>query len=167
MNRRLLAALLALALTGCAGYKLGSMLPGDVTSVFIPTFVNKTKEPRIEIDATSAAVEEFQKDGSLEVVGEDQADALLSVVLTDYTLTPLAYRKDERTATKEYRLTVFATVSMTRRKDGSVLAQHPRVKGETTFLVTGDLSSSKRQAFPDAAQDLAHNIVERVVEAWQ
>ncbi len=40
------------------------------------------------------------------------------------------------------------------------------VKGDATFEMFGDLSSAKREALPDAAKDLAHKIVESVVEYW-
>ena len=163
----LIAVVAVTSLVGCAGYKLGSMLPGDIQTVFIPTFVNKSKEPLLEVEATSATIEEFQKDGSLEVTDEASADTVLKVTLTEYTLTPLAYRKDKTTAAKEYRLTVYATMSLERKSDGSVIAEHPSVKGEADFLLLGDMSSSKLQALPKAAEDLAHHIVEKVVEAWQ
>ena len=172
MNHKKLLSLAILGLSiallpGCAGYRLGSMLPDDVKSVYIPTFVNKSKEPLLEVETTSAAVEEFQKDGSLEVTTEEAADSVLKVQLLEFALQPVAYRRDVKTATEEYRLTIFASVSLTRKSDGSVIAQHPRVKGEATFELAGDMSSAKLRAIPTAAQDLAHSIVEKVVESWQ
>lgn len=163
--------LLALALTallssGCAGYRLGSMLPKDIKSVSVPTFVNHTAEPTIESETTRAVIEEFQKDGSLEVLPEGQADAQLRVTLTDYTLSPVAYRKDKRTAASEYRVTIHASVELVRTSDQSVVARHPRAKGEAVFDLAGDLSSAKRRVLPQVSEDLAHSIVETVVEAW-
>ena len=61
--------MLAIVLTGCASYQLGSMLPNDIKTVYVPTFINKTGEPMIESEATQAAIRELQKDGSLKVVG--------------------------------------------------------------------------------------------------
>ena len=40
------------------------------------------------------------------------------------------------------------------------------MRGEYVFPVAGDLSSSKLRGLPLAAEDLAHNLVEKVVEAW-
>lgn len=171
MKRLLNPALLALACasllgSGCAGYRLGSMLPKDIKSVSVPTFVNHTSEPTIESEATRAVIEEFQKDGSLEVLPEGQADAQLRVTLNDYTLSPVAYRKDKRTAASEYRVTIHASVELVRMSDQSVVARHPRTKGEAVFDLAGDLSSAKRRALPQVCEDLAHRIVETVVEAW-
>ncbi len=172
MNRQfllstLLAALILGLLPGCAGYRLGSMLPDDIKSVYVPTFINQSKEPLLETETTRATIEEFQKDGSLTVAPPESADAELEVTLMEYALTPIAYRRDQKSTTQEYRMTIYASVILKRRSDGSVISKNPRVKGETTFDMIGDLSSSKLRVLPQAAADLAHNIVERVVESWQ
>lgn len=163
-----LALLAASCLTGCVGYRLGSMLPADVRSVYIPTFVNKTDEPLIESATTEAAIREFQKDGTLKVAGAPEiADALLAVTIVKYELSPLSYDTLKRTTANEYRLILTASVVMSSQKTGKVIAESPKVQGENTFVLSGDMTSAKRQALPAAAADLAHDLVETVVEAWQ
>ena len=160
-------ALAALSLTGCVGYRLGSMLPPEIKSVYIPLFVNHTGEPLIEDEATRAAIREFQKDGSLQVAGSaETADALLKVTLVDYQLAPLAYDAARATAANEYRLTLTASAVMTKTAGGEVVAESPKVQGESTFVISGDFTSSKQSGLPVACQDLAHDLVERLVEAW-
>ena len=161
----LLIALLPL-LAGCAGYRVGSMLPDDVKSVFVPTFENRTGEPLIEIDTTQAVIQELQRDGSLSVAPEDQADAVLRVVLTEYRIEPIAFRDDVRTAAEQYRLWITANVVMRRTADQSVVVESPIVRGKYVFDVVGDLSSSKLTANPRAAEDLAKSIVQMMVEYW-
>ena len=63
------AALLLLPAAGCVNYRLGSMLPPDVATVYMPTCVNKTSEPLIEQDVTREILSEIQMDGSLRVAG--------------------------------------------------------------------------------------------------
>jgi hypothetical protein len=157
----------AVLLTGCAGYQLGSMLPPGVKTVYVPTFVNKTDEPMIEMQATQAAIEEIQKDGSLSISGADSADTILSVTLMEYRLDPVSFQKDRRTAAKQYRLNLFASLILKRRSDDKVLVEYPRVRGEYVIDLVGDTSSTKRRGLPLAARDLAHNIVEKIVESWQ
>ena len=54
-------AVLALStLPGCTSYRLGSMLPPGVKTVYVPTFVNETSEPFIEVDATRATIQALQ-----------------------------------------------------------------------------------------------------------
>ena len=169
MNRSLAslaAAGLLLLVAGCANYRLGSMLPADIRTVYMSTCENKTSEPLLEVDTTQAMVAELQKDGSLRVVNQDQADAILSVTLRSYRIEPVSYRSDQRTSAREYRIVILADMMLTRRAGGSVVAESPSVRGEYVFPVAGDLSSSKLRGLPLAAEDLAHNLVEKVVEAW-
>jgi len=142
------------------------MLPPDIKTVYVPTFVNKTAEPQIEMETTRYALAEFQRDGSLKIAPESAADATLEVKLTDYRLSPLQYDNSRLTAATEYRITLYASIVLTRRSDHKVIVEHPRCYGEGTFPVVGDLSSSKRVGLPIAAKDLAHDIVQKVTEVW-
>jgi hypothetical protein len=162
-----LVLLAATFLPGCMGYQLGSMLPPDVRTVYVPTFINQTDEPLIETETTRAAMQEIQKDGSLKLArAPENADAILKVTLLEYNLNALSFDATKKTTANEYRLTMFASVVMTRRSSGQVIAENQKVKGEITFPISGDFSSSKQRALPLASQDLAHNLVEAIVEAW-
>ena len=164
-----LAAILAAAgFAGCTqlGYNLGSMLPPEIETVYIPVFVNETDEPLLEVEATRAAQEAIQVDGSLKIANEADADAVLRVNLIEYKIVPIAFREDKATAADEYRIYLTAGFAMTRKETEEVLAQSSRVLGESTFLLEGDLTSSKKLALPEAADDLAHDIVEQIVEHW-
>ena len=168
MKRLFVLALLpvALLLNGCAGYRLGSMLPADVKTVHVAPFLNKTREPLVEIESTQKTIEEIQRDGSLSVAKKDVADAVLEVTIVDFELQPVRYDTDRRTTARQYRMWLTANVVMKRTKDNTVIVDNPRVRGEYVFDMLGDLTSSKNRALPLAAEDLAHSIVETVVEVW-
>lgn len=159
-------ALALLLLPGCASYKLGSMLPDDISSVYVPTIINQSNEPLVESTITQAVVVQLQRDGSLEVLGKNQADAELSITLHSYELSPIGYNRDRETQADEYRALLTASVMMTRKTDGKVIAENPRIRGDATFPFSSDLTTTKREALPLAAADLAHDIVEFIVEAW-
>lgn len=160
----LIAALLA-TLPGCAGYRLGSNLPPGIRSIAVPVFVNGTQQPTLETVTTGATIQEFQKDGSLKVLPRDQADSILDVRLTRYTLTPLRYRRDQNTTAQEYRLTLAAEVTF-RQSTGDRVLSKTTVEGYTDFEALADLPSAQLAALPKAAEDLAHRIVKLVVECW-
>lgn len=153
-------------LQGCVGYKLGTMLPDDIKSVYIPTFINETGEPFLENETTKAVLREIQTDGSLILAKEGEADSILEVTLTSYDLNPLVYEQTNRTRASQYRATIIAGIKFTRVRDGKVIAQRSRVKGDAVFDFSGDLTTTKRNAQPAVADDLAHDIVEIIVEAW-
>lgn len=154
-----------LCISGCMGYRLGSTLPPGIKSVHVPTFINMCGEPQVETETTMAVIREFQKDGTLRIKGAGQADAILKVTLVGYKLEPLLYEPDQAKTTKEYRLKITADIIFSRTQTKEILVKK-RVEGESTFMIAGDISSSKRSALPGAARDLAHDIVESVVEYW-
>lgn len=166
LNKTFLCLIVAMSLTslGCLGYRLGSSLPPGVTSIYIPTFLNSTGEPQLEAEATVAAMQEFQKDGSLYLETSALADATLSVTLTDLTLEPVLYDKQNLKFAKEYRLKIKADFALV-RKNGELI-QNGTVSGETVFDAGSDLPSARRAALPLASADLAHQIVKTVVEYW-
>ena len=154
------------ALTGCIGYTLGNNLPPGIRSVFVPVFVNQANQPGLETLTTSATIAEFQTDGSLKVRPREQANSVLEVILTHYSLTPLRYNKNQITTAQEYRLTIRADVVLRKLPGNQIVSQTKNVEGFTDFVSLSDLPSSQRDALPKAAADLAHRIVKTVVEYW-
>jgi len=150
---------------GCAGYRLGSTLPPGIDTIHIPSFVNETEEPLLDVETTRAAIQDFQQDGTLKVSNQEQADAQLDVRLTRFVLEPLRYDNDEVRTAREYRMRITADITFQRLSDGAILTQRS-VQGEATFDFEGDIASSKQSVLPVAAEDLAHEIVESVVELW-
>lgn len=159
-------ALLALSLgaAGCA-YRLGSTLPPGLSSVHVPTVVNRTDEPQVERDVTRSLVQEFQRDGTLRIAEAGAADSRIDVTVSGFKLLPLRYERDAAKTAREYRLLLEADFVLRRTRDDTVLMQR-RVQGEATFTFAGDMATSKRSALPEATRDLAHDIVEAVVEFW-
>jgi hypothetical protein len=152
-------------LTGCSSYRLGSSLPPGINVINIPTFVNKTSEPLLEVVTTAATISEIQRDGTLSLGDLNKSDVVLYVSLIELHLNPLRYESETTTTTREYRLIIKASLRLENRVSGKVMLRNV-VTGEWDFMPTGDLSSAKRDALPPAAQDLAHSIVEKVVEYW-
>ena len=68
-----------LLLSGC-GYKLGEIRPTPMRAVrtlAVPTFKNRTFEPRLEVLFADTLVKRMQQDGTYELVADDKADAIL------------------------------------------------------------------------------------------
>lgn len=162
------AALLCCALlSGCVTYHLGSMLPSDVRTVFVPTCQNMTTEPFLEQDVTSALMAAIQMDGSLKLVPDEKdADVVLNVVIRDFTLDPVGYESGSANTVEEYRMTLVASIVLQRTSNGAVVVESPNVKGWEDFDFTGDLTSSKAVALRPAAEDLGRRIVNEIVMYW-
>ena len=151
---------------GCATYQVGSMLPEDVNTVWVPTCQNQTQEPFLEQDVTSALMAAIQLDGSLKVADEENADTVLRVVIKAFRLEPVGYAAGSANTTEEYRMKLTASYVLQRTSDGTVVAENPSVSGWEDFEFTGDLTSSKAVALRPAAEDLGRRIVDAIVMYW-
>ena len=169
MNRTLASFAAAAALllaAGCANYRLGSMLPEDIRTVYMPTCVNQTTEPLIEQDVTAAILSQIQMDGSLRVASEEAADTVLDVTLTRFWMDPVAYVQGQGATANQYRMSIRASFVLRRRADNSVVVEAPAVVGWYDFDFSGDMTSSKNIALRPAADDLGRRIVNRIVQYW-
>ena len=161
----LLFPVLALILTGCAGYRVGSTLDKSIKTVSL-TIVNKTDEPSIEVAVMKALRAELQMDGRLEVRPKGESDVVLTVTLKKFELRALAFERKQGSLASEYRMTLTASALLSKAKTSELILESPVLLGESEFTYGADLTSSKRGAMPKAADDLARKVVSTVVAAW-
>jgi len=155
-----------LLLSGCMGYQLGGTRPVGVESVHMAPVINKTGEPAIELQIAEALRQRIQFDGRMKLENtKNQADAIIDVTLTGYKLTAIAFRDDHRTTTEQYRLRITGTATLTDPKTGEILSKS-KTYGETIFPFKSDLTTSKRNALPLAAKELAKFMTDDLIERW-
>ena len=161
----LLVAAIALFAGGC--YRLGTSLPPNLKTIYIPVFKNTADYPQLESDVTDAVKDKFQFDNALKpVTSSDKADLILDGEITSMKLNALSYNRNRSASAASYRMTLTARVTVTKRRDGAFILKNAEIKGSTTFTVTGDIALSKRLAIPGAAKDLGQNIVDSVTNVW-
>lgn len=78
------ALAIGLLLGGCSPIVRGRTLPPSVRAVYLPMVINRTAEPGVEEGLTRALQEELLADGRLNLVREQEADAIVRIVLTDF-----------------------------------------------------------------------------------
>ena len=155
-----------LLLSGCLGYQLGGNRPEGIETVTMAAVVNKTTEPAIELQVTHAVRDRIQFDGRLKLVnGTGDADGVIEVILTEYHLTPIAFSSEEKTTPDIYRLRITGTAILKNSETGEILSES-KTYGEATFPFEADLTSSKRDALPRAAAELAKFMVDDLIEQW-
>jgi hypothetical protein len=161
----LVAVILTMILSGCAGYRVGSSLDKSIQTVCVKV-VNKTDEPSVEVELMKALRAELQMDGRLKVRSEDVADVILSVTLTSYSLVPLAYNRDQGTRVVEYRLEMIGKTELRDAETGEVILENPSIRGWSDFPYAADLTTAKLGALPEASADMARKVVNGTVTAW-
>lgn len=166
MNATCLPVVAALLMVSGCGYRVGTLLPPSIQTVHVPLFANETDEPRIEVEVDNAILRRIQEDGTLRLAGADSADIVVEGRIISYRRDPLRFDRNNPAATEEYRLRIAARMTVRDRRSNTVIASFPWVEGSADFEVAGDLKTSERRVVPLAAQDLARDIVERIVEGW-
>jgi hypothetical protein len=150
--------LLALALSGCAGYQLGPTngVTARGKSVQVMPFSNQTMEPRLGEAVTAQLRKEVQRDGTYELASRDDGDIVVSGVVLNYVRIPLSFQPSDALTVTDYSLKMTAQVTARERSTGKVLFSQP-VTGSTLVIVGSDLTSAERQALPLLAADFAKN----------
>jgi rRNA maturation endonuclease Nob1 len=168
-GRALASFLLVLALSGCAGYRVGDIsgrnLQG-VRSVYVPVAKNDSLEPDLQVILTDAIIQRFNSDGTLEVNQTENADSELDVTISTVVTSAIASSANNILVTAEYQLTITAKVTYVNRRLGRKIFENAEATGNTTFFTQADIQEGERQALPLAAQDLANNAVKLVTEGW-
>jgi outer membrane lipopolysaccharide assembly protein LptE/RlpB len=109
-----------LFLLGC-GYRMvgkETHVPSGLNSVAIPTFVNRTFEPGIEVPFTQAFLREFIQDRRVKVLNRSEADSVLEGVIKSFYITSVSY--DRSGLVLEYQTTVVLDLTL-RKRTGEVL----------------------------------------------
>lgn len=164
-----LPALVAVLLTGCAGYRLGPVngaVAGEKSIEVLP-FNNQTLQPRLNDAVTEAVRERVQSDATYRLATTSgTGDLVMSGTLLQYSHAAMGYLNRSFVTPQNYRVGVTVRVTVRERASGMVLFSRD-VKGHTLVNVGLDFASSERQAMPLLAADLAENVVKELAEgSW-
>lgn len=160
---------LLLILTGCGGYRLGNISGQEVQgvkSVWVPMAKNQSYTPELQATVTGAVVRRFDNDGTLETLNSDHADSQLDITITEVKMDPVRSTQSNVLITAQYQVQIWAKATFINRRTGRTVFKDESFSGTTTYYVAQDMQEGKRQALPQAAEDLAYNIVKRITEGW-
>ena len=156
------AALLAAATAGCGTYRWTPDVPEDMRTVAVPEFMNETDVPGLGAAVTRHTLREFQREGTFGIRRSGSAAVEVQGVLKKADRTPMTYDRNYGMRASEYRMAVYAEVSLVDKASGTVLANNRRYKAETTFMSGRDLLTGRANAMDRLAGDLARQIVDDV-----
>ncbi len=169
MNRWLLPLLsvLALVLTNCAGYQIGSAKPThlqNVTKLYVPTFSNETLEPRLAVLVTNAVIKHIQLGGAYQIVPQDQADATLEAKISDLDRSQWRAVRNNTLRTRELLVRLKTEFKIVDTSGASL--HRGRAIGESYVVLDPNFQTSERQAFSEAAERLAANLADEISTGW-
>jgi hypothetical protein len=156
------------ALVGCAGYTLGPTPPSymkGVQKIAIPILKNATIAADIEALATTTLIRQVQQDGTYQVTGEDQADAIVVGTITSVDRSKARSLVGNVLASAEFNLRVTIDFRIERPNTQQLMGRRS-IEGDTSFFVGTDTASQEIQAIPLAIQDCAVQFVSFLTEGW-
>ena len=168
MKKLIVAALSCLSLSGCLGYHIGPAKPyylHDVHTIAIPTFVNKTLIPRVEVLVTDTVIKQFQQDGTFKIGSGHNADATLKGEIIRISRSPARSVTGNVLATSEFNLSMRVRYRLV-GPDDKPIGPPTEVVGTTSFFVGTDVTTDERQALPLASEELAARLVTQLSEGW-
>ena len=172
-NMRWLGALclvVVMGLSGC-GYTRKTVLPRNMKTIYVETVKNKLNAENIyayqqglEMDITNAVIQRLQQDGTMKVVEQGKADAILKTDLISLEQEGLRFNSLE--GVSQYRLFIVVRLRLVDSKTGDLIWEEPNFSGDTEYYVTTVTSIGSQKAAVDSVHRLAYNIADRVVEDW-
>ena len=175
MKRLLLLTVLAALSAGCASdYYLGTTLPENLRTVYLPAIRNESGEPSAALRVRQALEKEIRRDGTLRLVNDERdAATRLDVTVTGYEQQAVSYASTDTQRPSEYRMELSARVvfvKLPRPEAGetaeTVLWARNPARGTETFAGGANAVSAKLECLPEAAKDLAETIVDGCVSPW-
>jgi hypothetical protein len=156
---------LALAMAGCAGYRLGptnGQLAG-ARSIQISPPVNHTLEPRLPEYVMNSLRKNLQQDGTYRLDTHDDGDIILNAVIISYQRVGLSVEPTDVITAVVYQINMTVQVTARDRVTGKILVDKA-VKGQTTLRAGNDLASAERQAIPLLTDDFAKRATSLLVD---
>ena len=138
------ALAIILLLSGC-GYRFSGSgdMPGDIQTLFISLFENRTGETRLENLLTNAIIFEFTRNDKDLIAEEDAADAIMGGVIKSISSVTVSRRG--QTTSVERRITVTVDFSIV-DKNGTAIWSAANVRANQTYDRGGNkqISQSNR-----------------------
>lgn len=161
------AAGAASVLAGCAGfggYSDESLFPGDISSLCVDMFDNRSFRRGVEFTLSDALVKRVESDTPYKIVSDkDRADSVISGQLVSIRESVLTVEREiGRPLEKEVVLT--AVVNWKNLKTGTMMINNETVTAATSY--SEYLSQDFTYASAVAANKLARKIVERMESNW-
>ena len=162
------AILLALGIPGCGVYgtRPGN-LPSHIRTIAIPTFENRTTQAGLDEEITKSVVDRFVADNNLRVVGEPEADAVLTGAVVRYENSVFGFTADVRA--EEYRVSLTVSCRLYDRAKNRELWRDENLTKTTNYYVVevpGQPAQTEVDGRTEAVKKISDEILSRTVDVW-
>jgi len=172
--------LLALVLTSCGRYQMGSPGTLEISSVFVQPVINESFAPQAQALLTGQIRDAFIRDGRVRLTSSpDDADGVLQIVLTDFRRSTRAFDAEDTINALtsdlelEAKITLFKGDSAETFFAGRSVRNSSTVYARNVFADSGSLAAGRQdtlgaeyEEMPRLTRELARRIADEVLNAW-
>jgi hypothetical protein len=167
---------LGLFLAACSNYQLGTAERPPFSSLYIEPVEVKVLLPEARALISAQVRSAFVKDGRVAIVDSPEAaEAVLKVVVTDYSRRMVATRESDIGLASKFALTMSATCTLRDTRTGRPLFENRLItterdlytdNGQPSSPLTGNQLQSEFNTLPLLAGSLADRITHAVLDVW-
>ena len=160
--KRFIGSILVLAFltAGCGIYTLNPGGKSQLSSIAIAPFENETSQYELSSRLTELIVDAFISDGSIKVLPEDKAGAVLTGLLTRYQRDPYVF--DENDQVQQYKVVMDFQVTLTNPKDNTeIWKESMRQEGIYNADTETEEDGQRR-----ASARLVEAIINKTTKSW-
>jgi len=164
---RIIALVLLFCLSGCGYHFPGQSgtLPGGVKKLYVPLFLNKTSESRLENKLGNRVSEVFARSSKISQVGqEDIAEAVLLGTIDSYQSRALSYGRNDDIG--EFRSTMTVDVVLQRVESDEILWEKS-ISWSSVYRAEKDKGAQadlEQQAINEISLRLAEEILHQLLD---
>ena len=162
-----LLLVLMLVLAGCSYSPNPNTVSSHTGSIAVPVFQNRTTQPALDEEVTTAVVNRIIQGSKLRVVPEGQADLVVTGAVVGYKNSVFGFNATEKA--EEYQVAVTLAVTVRdRTKNREVWRDDQLVRTANYFVVqVGTQPPGTEDEGRAAAVDkLAEAVLNKTVEQW-
>lgn len=164
---QVLVAIAWFALSGCAGYQLGTGAAPKFTTLFVAPVTSEALIPQARELVTTQVREAFIKDGRVRLVDSPaEADAVLQITLAGYDRSVAVSRQDDTGLARRFDVSLRALATLTNERTKEALFVRRPITAKRGVFTDSGLVPSEYQALPLLAQQLAGDITHSVLDTW-
>jgi hypothetical protein len=152
-------------LPSCGIYSTKGRTAGDIKKIAVPNLANETAEPDIEIKITENLRNGIIRDNTLQVVPEEEADAVLEGTIVEYRNTPFTFNTADLQA-EQYRLVIGLVASLFNPKDNTYIWKDRRIDAHSDYYLETSTERDYDKALEEVYKDLVEGILNATVQEW-
>ena len=159
--------LVALVAAGCSYSPNPNPISSHTGTIAVPVFQNRTAQPALEEEVTTAIVNRLIRGSKLRVVPEEQADLIVNGAVTGYRNSVFGFNATEKA--EEYQVAVTLSVTVRDRvKNRELWRDDQLVRTANYFVIQVGTQppQTEEEGRANSVDKLAEAVLNKTVETW-